>query len=493
MRTSFLLADQDRCYRAVSSRDRRFDGMFYTAVTSTGIYCRPSCPAVTPRRRNVVFYPSAAAAAEAGFRACRRCQPDATPGSPDWDARADVAGRAMRLIADGLVEREGVPGLAGRLGYSPRHLHRMLVSELGAGPLALARSRRAHAARLLIETTDVAMADVAFAAGFASVRQFNDTVRSVYGATPRQLRATASDRGAPGAGAGRLSLRLATRSPFDASALLGFLGARAVTGIESAGPDGYRRSLALPHGAAIVELRPAAEFVRCELQLDDLRDLAAAVERCRRMLDLDCDPISIGDALAADPVLAPLVAARPGIRVPGQADGFEAAVRAILGQQISVAGARTLAGRLVERFGARLSHPHVCVTHLFPTADQLAGADAASFGVPLPRGRAIVGLAAAVQDGRVRLDRSADRTEVRASLLALPGIGPWTADYVAMRALGDPDVFLAGDLGVRRAMAALGLPEEPKAALARAQRWRPWRSYAQLHLWSNQSSGEPTR
>ena len=294
MDTRRIVDDPDRCYRAVRSRDRRFDGVFYTAVTTTRIFCRPSCSSVTPRRSNVVFYPSAAAAHDAGYRACRRCRPDATPGSPDWDLQADVAGRAMRLIADGVVEREGVVGLAGRLGYSSRQLHRLLTSQLGASPLALARSRRAHSARLLIETTGLAMSDVAFAAGFASIRQFNDTVRSVYGVSPRALRAAATSR--PGSFSGtstQLAVRLPARPPFDAAGLFDFLGGRTIPGVESLEDGAYRRTLSLPHGPGVVALQPSGDFVRCELRLSDLRDLAAAVERCRRLLDLDTDPVAV--------------------------------------------------------------------------------------------------------------------------------------------------------------------------------------------------------
>ena len=498
MTTPGTLTDTDRCYRAVRSRDSRFDGVFYTAVRTTGIYCRPSCPAVTPRRHNVSFYATAAAAHDAGFRACRRCRPDAAPGSPDWDVRADVCGRAMRLIADGCVDREGVAGLATRLGYSPRQLHRLLAGQLGAGPLALARSRRAQTARILLETTRLSMADVAFAAGFTSVRQFNDTVREVYAARPRDLRSAAAAR-APLDGTGaQLRLRLALRAPFDGVALLDFLAARTVRGVEAVEDGVYRRAVSLPHGPAVVALQPATDHVICAVELTDLRDLAAAVERCRRLLDLDCDPLAVAEGLAADAALAPLVTARPGLRVPGYVDGFEAAVRAVLGQQVSVAGARTLAGRLVQRFGTPLRGPSghsqpagpaaagtgEAPTHLFPTPAALAEADPASLGMPLARGRTLVALSRAVASGDVALDRSAERGEVAARLLALPGIGPWTAGYVAMRALGDPDVFLASDLGVRQAMTRLGLPSAPAAAVAHAERWRPWRSYAQMYLWT---------
>ena len=471
--------DRERCYRAVRSRDRRFDGVFYTAVTTTGIYCRPSCPAVTPRRRNVEFFVTAAGAQAAGYRACRRCLPDATPGSPEWDLHADLVGRAMRLINDGVVERHGVEGLASRLGYTSRHLGRVLGRQVGAGPLALARARRAQTARILIETTEMTLADVAFAAGFSSVRQFNDTVREVYAATPTQLR-----NGVRGSGTstGPLLLRLAVREPFDPAALLAFLSARAVTGVEHVEDGVYTRSLRLPHGEGVVALEPTPTVVHTRLWLRDMRDVTAAVERCRRLLDLDADPQAVQAVLAGDALLGSHVRARPGLRVPGHVDGAELAVRAVLGQQISVTRARALAGRLTEDYGETLSHPVGPVVRMFPDPARLASVDPGALPMPRTRGRALVALCAAVADGSLPLDRSGDRDAVRAALLALPGIGPWTADYVAMRALGDPDVMLETDVGVRRACAVLGV--EPGQVAQVARRWRPWRSYALMYLWN---------
>ncbi len=473
------LADTERCYRAVLSRDRRFDGVFYTAVKTTGIYCRPSCPALTPLRRNVVFYRTSAAAQLGGFRACRRCRPDLTPGSPEWDVRADVTGRAMRMIADGVVEREGVPGLAARTGYTTRHLNRLLTSHLGAGPLSLARAQRAHTARILIETTDMIFADVAFAAGFASVRSFNETIARTYAATPSRLRASrrpAESSRPPGT----ITVALPVREPFDARSLLGFLSARAVDGVEVCDATTYARSLRLPHGHASVRLELHSERVLCSLTMTDLRDLAAAVERCRRLLDLDADPVAVDAALRTDLLLAPLVRQRPGLRVPGHVDGFEAAVRAVIGQQISVAGARTVARQLVDCYGEDTDLGQAA-PRLFPAPGAVAAADPDQLPMPRARGRALVALAAAVASGCVVLDRSADRSDVRESLLALPGIGPWTADYIALRALGDPDVFLPTDLGVRQALARLGVSRDPAEV---AVAWRPWRSYALMHVWT---------
>lgn len=466
-----------RCYRAAASRDARFDGVFYVGVRTTGIYCRPSCPAVTPKASNVTFFRTAAAAHDAGLRACRRCRPDTTPGSPEWDVRADTAGRAMRLIRDGVVERDGVTGLAARLGYTSRHLSRLLTTEVGAGPLAIARSQRAGTARTLIETTEMSFADVAFAAGFSSVRQFNDTIREVYAASPSQLRAR---RRVTGGHANRMTLRLPVRQPFDAAQVLEFLAARAVPGVETVRGDTYARVLRLHHGAAVVALRVTSDGVTMTPMLADLRDLATAVQRCRQLLDLDADAVAIGEVLAADPVARPLVERTPGLRVPGHVDGFELAVRAILGQQVSVAGARTTAAKLAGRFGEPIESELAAecgLQHAFPAADVIAAADPAGLGVPRQRGRALVALAAAVATGGLTLEPGADREDTRRDLLALPGVGPWTAGYIAMRALSDPDVFLESDLVVRKAMADL------RARAGNVARWRPWRSYAVLHLW----------
>ncbi|WP_316520600.1 DNA-3-methyladenine glycosylase 2 family protein [Kitasatospora brasiliensis] len=519
--------DDDIRYRAVDSRDARFDGVFFMAVTSTGIYCRPSCPAVTPKRVNCVFYPSAAAAQGAGFRACRRCRPDSVPGSPEWNHRADLVGRAMRLIGDGVVDREGVAGLAGRLGYSSRQLQRQLTAELGAGPIALARARRAQTARLLLQTTELPVTEIAFAAGFASVRQFNDTVREVYDRTPSGLRAevatghrTAADprsaagpRTATAAGpgsatptpAGGLTLRLAYRGALDSDHLIDFLALRAVPGVEEvvpgtrAGVRTYRRTLALPYGHGIAEvdgLAPREPTTRgwldCRLLLTDLRDLPTAVQRLRILFDLDADPLAVDEQLGADPLLGPLVRERPGLRSPSHVDPHELAVRAVLGQQISVGAARTLAGRLAERYGTALPEPSGGLRLLFPTAAALATADPEDFAMPAARRRALTGLCAALAEGVVRLDSGVDREEAAARLLDLPGIGPWTVGYLRMRALADPDVFLPSDVGVKHGLLRLGAPGDPKSAARAAEAWAPWRSYAVHRLWAGPASTTPT-
>ena len=476
-----MLLEHDQCYRAISSRDSRFDGWFVTAVRTTGIYCRPSCPAVTPKRTNVEFFVAAATAQSHGYRACKRCRPDATPGSPEWNTRADVVGRAMRLIADGLVDREGVGALAARLGYSERQVNRLLVAEVGSGPLALARAQRAQTARILIETTTLPITDVAFASGFRSVRQFNDTVRDVYASSPSQLRATK----APATGGGPLTVRLACRQPFASEHLLRFLAARAVPGTECVDDDGYRRSLRLARGNGVVSVSASEGTVTCSLVLDDLADVQSAVQRTRRLLDLDADPAAIDQHFGADPLLAPLVAERPGLRAPGHVDGTELLVRAVLGQQVSVAGARTLAARLVASHGEPLAAPVGDVTHAFPTAATIAAMSPEDFAMPRARGAALIEACAQVADGRIVLDAGSDRTETAAALQELRGIGPWTAGYVTMRALGDPDVFLPTDVGVRHALVALGSDGSPKSAAALADRWRPWRSYALHHLWAS--------
>ncbi|WP_454086264.1 AlkA N-terminal domain-containing protein [Georgenia sp. Marseille-Q6866] len=504
-------------YRAIAARDTRFDGQFFTAVSSTGIYCRPSCPARTPRQENVTFYLTSAAAHAAGFRACKRCLPEAAPGTPEWDLRRDVAGRAMRLISDGVVDREGVDGLAARLGYTPRHVHRLLVTELGAAPLALARARRAQTARALLVGSALPIADVAFAAGFASLRQFNDTVREVFATTPRDLRARSEAAGpAPVTSAGteaapvRLELDLPVRQPFDARGVFRFLAARAVTGVEVAeAPDGgpvrYARTLTLPHGPGAVELvatpSPRGWELRARLELTSVADIATVVARVRRMLDLDADPVAVAAALSTDPALAPLVGRTPGIRVPGAVDPHELLVRALVGQQISVAAARTHLNRLTAVAGSPYASTVPGLDRLFPTPAQIvAHVPAPVTGAPPDPDRplrlparsvtAVLTAARALADGELDLHVGAAPDILQAQLLSLPGIGPWTAAYVTMRVLGDPDSWLTGDVALVAGARTLGVLEEglpgPAAHRVLAERaasWAPWRSYAALHLW----------
>lgn len=452
-RTLDYVIDEETRYEAVRSRDARFDGEFFFAVETTGIYCRPSCPAVTPKRKNVRYYLTAAAAQGSGFRACRRCRPDAVPGSAEWNVRADVVGRAMRMIGDGVVDREGVSGLAVRLGYSSRQVQRQLTAELGAGPVALARAQRAHTARVLLQTTGLPITEIAFAAGFASVRQFNDTIRAVYALTPTALRAAAPRGGGAGQAtpAAGVPLRLAYRGAYQAGAVFDLLSEEAVAGVEqvSGEPGGrtYRRTLRLPYGTGIVAVEEsdhgAGGWLDARLHLTDLRDLTTAVQRLRRLFDLDADPYAVDERLGADPRLAHLVAARPGLRSPGAADPEEFAVRALVG--------REGASLLVERHGKALDAPCGSLTHVFPEPGALAGE-------PGPLGV----LAAALADGRVRLDAGADREDAEAGLAALGGVDAGVVAVIRMRALGDPDVGLPG-VGV-------------------AEGWRPWRSYGVRHV-----------
>ena len=499
-------------YRAMSSRDSRFDGQFITGVHSTGIYCRPSCPAATPKPANVSFYLTSAAAHEAGLRACKRCLPDAVPGSPDWNRRDDLAARAMRLIDDGLIAREGVPGLARRLGYSERHLTRVLVTELGAGPLALARAHRAQTARLLLVGTDVPITDVAFAAGFGSVRQFNDTIAAVYERTPTELRdigtrtrtrtsARPSDRElGDGDGEGvAISLQLPARAPFDGVGVLRFLAVRALAGVEQATEACYARTLRLPAGPATVELTlsgtDSAPSVACRARLTSLTDLSPLVSRVRRLLDLDADAQAIDLALAGDPALATGVVATPGMRIPGTMDPEETLFRALIGQQVSVAAARTaltrLAAALGDAFpGADASGPdHAApLTRLFPTAERIAAEGRGVLCGPAARIDAIIRVAEALSTGDLVLSSGQTREDLESRLIALAGIGPWTAGYVALRVLGSPDILLTSDLALRNGAARLGLPAEARQLDRHGAAWAPWRSYAGMHLWRSADS-----
>ena len=474
---SLPVTDFDERYRAISARDTRFDGQFVTAVRSTGIYCRPSCPARTPKPQNVTFYPTSAAAHEAGYRACKRCLPEAAPGSPAWDLRGDTAARAMRLISDGVVEREGVPGLAAHLGYSSRHLTRLLTTELGAGPLALARAHRAHTARMLLVGTDMPISDVAFSAGFASIRQCNDTIREVFGLTPGELRAR---RRLPASAVpGAIDLVLPYRGPLDASGIFAWMAARAVPGVEETTPTSFSRHLRMAGGPAWFEVRQD-DLARLHLRVwvARLGDLAPLVSTVRRIFDLDADPLAVDEALSVHPELAPLVARTPGIRVPGSADPHEMLIRAMVGQQITVVAARTALTALTEALGERTENGL-----LFPTMSAIAEHGAQVLRGPAARIRAITGAAAALADGSLRLTIGDDGPAQRAALLAMPGIGPWTADYVRMRVLGDPDVLLPGDVALRAGAAASGLPGEARELTAWAERTAPWRSYLSAHLW----------
>ncbi len=479
----------DERYRAIDARDARFDGQFVTAVRSTGIYCRPSCPARTPKAVNVTFYLTSAAAHEAGYRACKRCLPEAAPGSPEWNARSDAAGRAMRLIAEGVVEREGVDGLAARLGYSPRHLGRLLQAELGAGPLALARAQRAHTARMLLVGTGLPASEIAFSAGFSSVRQFNDTIREVFGVTPTALRGRGQvTMGAhaetPAAQATPIDLALPFRGPLDDEGLFAWMCARALPGVEDAGGAHYARTLALPGGTAWLRVRREGATLRLSARLGALSDLPVLVARVRRLFDLDADPLAVDAVLSTHPALAPLVARTPGIRVAGTTDPAEMLMRAMVGQQITVAAARTALSRLAETLGKEVPEMFGC-ERLFPSMAAIAESGTEVLRGPAARIRAITETAAALAAGELALSAGDDSAAQREALLARPGIGAWTADYVRMRVTGDPDIFLPGDVAVRAGAAAAGIPAEARALSEWTRRVSPWRSYLTAHLWRN--------
>ncbi len=476
--TTDIYTNFDLCYRAVCSRDARFDGRFFTAVSSTGIYCRPICPATTPLARNVRFYSCAAAAEAAGFRACRRCHPEASPGSPDWNVRADLVARALHLIADGVVDTEGVAGLARRLAVSERHLHRELMTEVGAGPLALARSRRAQTARLLIDQTHLSLTTIAFAAGFASVRQFNETMQTVFACVPSALRRHASSERV---GEGRLTLRLHYRPPFDAETLLTYLSKQALSGVEEVYNGRYRRTIVFPRSKGIIELEPTAKnAVRVHLQLDDLNDISLIVQRCRHLFDLDADSSEIDSVLATDPLLAPLVTVHPGRRVPGAINGFELAVRAIVRQHVSTDKVGNVLKQLVATLGEPLAVSQGTLTHFFPLPQQIVDADLQALGLPQLCSEALHVLARAVAHNALVLERDADREQTMTQLLAIAGVNQHTATYIAMRALGDPDAFSVPDVNLQQVFAQHDL--NPESIAERAEAWRPWRAYAVNYL-----------
>jgi AraC family transcriptional regulator, regulatory protein of adaptative response / DNA-3-methyladenine glycosylase II len=476
--------DDSACYRALLTRDARFDGRFFVAVRTTGIYCRPICPARTPKRENVRFYRCAAAAEAAGFRACRRCHPEASPGTPAWNGTSAVVSRALRLIEDGALDEGRSGTLAARVGLGERHLRRLFQRHLGVSPAEIAQARRTHFARALIDCSALPMSKVALAAGFRSIRQFNHSIQQAFGRSPRELRRLR--RSLPGDAP--LVVRLAYRPPFDWRSLLEFLRRRATPGVESIEGDTYRRTFESEGVAGTLAVSAVAGQNRVELRVESssVHGLVRVIERVRRIFDLNADPATIEATLSRDPRLRRLVRSRPGLRVPGAWDGFELAVRAILGQQVSVAAATTLAGRLAQRFGRPLDRPAGSLTHLFPTAAALSHGGLQTIGITKARAETIRRLAAAVAVGELRLDSSLGLDEAVKRLSALPGIGEWTAQYVALRAFGEPDAFPAGDLGLRRALAnGSGMPST-SALSHRAESWRPWRGYAAVHLWTSE-------
>ena len=483
---SMMDMDRTACYRAISTRDARFDGRLFVGVQTTGIYCRPICPARTPKFENVSFYPSAAAAQEAGFRPCLRCRPETSPDLAFWRGTTNTVSRALALIEAGGLDEADVERLANRLGVGARQLRRLFHRHVGASPIAVAQTRRVLLAKQLIHETSLPMAEVALAAGFNSVRRFNETFLQLFERSPATLRRS-SDKSRRETGA--LSVRLAFRPPYDWDAMLSFLGARAIPGVEVVSGNIYRRTIAIGDASGVISVAPADKNgINVSIRFPNMAALPQIIARVRRVFDLAADPDTIGAHLSLDPLLAPLVEARPGLRVPGAWDGFELAVRAIFGQQITVPAATKLLGRLVQAHGAPLAgatKDGEGLSHLFPSPARLARADLATLGMPNARAAAVTSLAAAISADPTIFGRGANLEEATAKLRALPGIGEWTAQYIAMRELREPDAFPAADIGLMRAMAtAGGRRPSPAALLSRAERWRPWRAYAALHLWA---------
>ncbi len=480
--------DAKHCYRAMRSRDARFDGRFFIAVKTTGIYCRPICPARTPKRENVDFYPSAAAAEHNGFRACRRCRPDASPGTPEWLGTSGIVSRGLRMIHSGMLDQETLPRMSARLGVGERHLTRLFMEHLGTTPGAIARTRRVHFARKLIDQTQLPMTEVAAGAGFSSLRRFNAAIRETFRATPGELRGRASsdvDGDAP------LDLLLAYRPPLDWPLLLDYFRYRSTPGVEEVAAEVYRRTIDVDGGPGVIEINPGdrENTLRLRAWLPSARALLQVVERVRDQFDLRADPGAIEAGLGGDRILGATLRRHPGLRVPGAWNGFELAVRAILGQQVSVKGATTIAGRVAERCGEPLPE-RLCrgsLTHRFPTAAALAAAQLDGIGMPGGRVRAVQELARAVERGDVVLEPFVDAEEMHRALVALPGIGEWTADYVCMRALRQPDAFPAADLGLQKGAAPDGERLSTRELSLLSENWRPWRSYAAIALWTRQS------
>ncbi len=482
--------DRDRCYRALATRDARFDGRFYTAVLSTGIYCRPICPARTPRLEHCAFYPSAAAAQAAGFRPCLRCRPEVAPGIAGWRGTANTVRRALELIAEGTLDGESdVEALAGRLGVGARHLRRLFDRHVGAPPASVAQTHRVLFAKKLVAETAMPMAEVALAAGFGSVRRFNAVMRGTFGRPPSELRR--SPAAAPAASG--ITLRLAHTTPYDWHAMLEFLATRAIPGVEEVEAGRYQRNIEIDGACGSVAVRRAEDggHLLATIRFPRVCALPAIVARLRRLFDLDADVDAIGAHLARDRRLTPLVASRPGLRVPGTWDAFELAVRAVLGQQVSVAAARTLASRLVAAHGGRASGSGMPL--LFPSPSRIAEADLTAIGLPPARASTISGLARALVEDPGLLSPQGDLEQAIERLQRLPGIGPWTAQYIAMRALREPDAFPASDLGLLRAAGRGGRRPSPAQLLARSRAWQPWRAYAVVHLWTKDAARSERR
>jgi AraC family transcriptional regulator, regulatory protein of adaptative response / DNA-3-methyladenine glycosylase II len=483
--------DDDACYRAIETRDRRFDGRLFVGVTTTGIYCRPFCPAPTPKRENVRFFPTAAAAQEAGFQPCLRCRPETAPELALWRGESNTVSRALRLIEAGALDSANVDALAARLGIGERQLRRLFRRHLGASPISIAQTRRILLAKQLIQDTRLPMIEVALAAGFGSIRRFNETFQQLYGRPPKSLRRTAVVE-EPLDTAGAVAIKLGYRPPYDWEAMISFLRARAIPGIEAVSNTHYARTISVGDARGFLIVEPAEDHcLKATIRFGKLGSLPAIIARVRRVFDLAADPVAIGAHLGKDPVLYPLLAARPGLRVPGAWDGFELAVRAVLGQRVTMPAAIQLASKLVLAVGEPIADPTVRkqgLTHLFPTPQQLVQADLSAIGMPKGRWMALASLAACVLTDPLIFGPRRSLEEAVAQLRSLSGIGEWTAQYIAMRELREPDAFPAADIGLLRAMRnGHGVRPSPAALLARAEEWRPWRAYAALHLWASDS------
>ena len=482
--------DDDACYRALSTRDARFDGRLFVGVKTTGIYCRPICPARTPKRENVRFFPSAAAAQSAGFRPCLRCRPETSPDLAAWRGASNTVARALSLIEEGALDDADVEGLADRLGVGERQLRRLFRKHLGASPVAVAQTRRVLLAKQLIHETRLPMAQVALAAGFGSVRRFNETFQQLYARPPASLRRLGGPDQPVSHGEAVL-LTLPYQPPYDWDAMLAFLRLRAIPGVEREDAGRYERTLAIGGAAGVIRVEPAAKSrLAVSVRFPRISALPTIIARVRRVFDLAADPVAIANHLGQDPALAPLVAARPGLRVPGAWDGFELAIRAILGQQITVTAARGLAAKLVAAHGERLPEGLAAegLTHVFPSPQRLLGADFAALGMPKARAAALKAMTEAVAADPLIFGPRRSLEDAVSALKALPGIGEWTAQYIAMRELREPDAFPAADIGLMRALAdETGRRPSPAELSARAEAWRPWRAYAALHLWSSEA------
>ncbi|HEY2774671.1 MAG TPA: AlkA N-terminal domain-containing protein [Candidatus Binatia bacterium] len=494
--------DPSRCYEAILTRDRRFDGRFFTGVVTTGIYCRPVCPVCPPKLKNMRFYPCAAAAEAAGFRPCKRCRPETAPGTPAWAGSSAVVSRALRLIGEGGLDDDGdLERFAARLGIGERQLRRLFAQHLGASPSDVARARRVHFARTLIDQTDLPVSEIAMTSGFTSIRQFNHSLKATFGRSPTELRGPKTRTG-ESANAGVL-VRLPYRPPLAWEAMLEFLAHRAIPGVESVENGAYRRTISIDGVAGTIEVRRGgdpraagatrrtagkdaphhAAHLVMRVELANCHNLIGVVEKVRRIFDLGADFPRIAEQLSQAEPLRSLVAALPGLRVPGAWDGFEMAVRGVLGQQITVHGATTMARRLAEEFGTPLPAPRGSLTHVFPSAAALAEADLSRIGLTRARAATIRTLAVAIASGELKLDAALGLDEAVERLCAIPGMGPWTANYIAMRALAEPDAFLESDIGLRRALSESEPAAPARQVLRSAEAWRPWRSYAVIYLW----------